>query len=85
MFHVKPGLFPCDPVPKRCTLRNMIHDREWVIGELRLYQSVVTTRNRIVRAASDAGFTPTEIEKYSGLSRTTIYRILGHGPTGEHT
>jgi hypothetical protein len=59
--------------------------RDEIIRDLRFYKAVVADRNRVVRAASDAGFSPTEIEAYSGLSRTTIYRILGHGPTGEHT
>jgi DNA invertase Pin-like site-specific DNA recombinase len=63
----------------------MRRDRDEIIRQLCLYKIVVANRNRIVRAASDARFSPTEIEKYSGLSRTTIYRILGHGPTGEHT
>ena len=47
------------------------------------YREVVASRDRLVRAARAEGISIRAIRRKSGISRTTIYRILGEKPTPE--
>ena len=47
------------------------------------YREVIASRDRLVRAAREEGVSIRRIHNESGISRTTIYRILGEKPTPE--
>ena len=53
------------------------------IQDLRNYREFTASRDRFVRAAREEGVSIRRIHNESGISRTTIYRILGEKPAPE--
>ena len=51
--------------------------------DLTHYREVVADRDRLVRTARESGISIRGISQKSGLSRTTVYRILGQEPGPE--
>lgn len=49
---------------------------------LTAYRMTMYQRDKVVRAAWDAGLTKNEIHIHSGIARTTIDRILSGRPDG---
>ena len=56
------------------------NDREAALREMRLYRKITGGRDETVRAAAAAGINIRRIHLETGLSRATIYKILGETP-----
>ena len=52
-------------------------------GQLDEWRRNDERRDLLVRAAREAGMEITAISAHSGLSRPTVYKILGVGPGGK--
>lgn len=53
------------------------------LNDLRMYRETVAQRDALVRAAHTAGANIRQIGQESGVSRNTVYKILGLEPTEE--